>query len=159
MASDISTSGSFATANMKPDPNEQGDALWAQKIADDVGYTYFRQQPLVDLTPTASGEARYIFTKVPSYRAIKSLTRGLAAGAVTEYMRVFWDGDDPTVLNVNRAVGTLAYTRAAQATQRFDLDISSLTDGNTYMLTYTRDTGVNSNRPAVYLVYGSNAAY
>ena len=159
MASDITTSASFATMNMKPDPNEQGDALWAEKMGDNDGYNYFKEIPLPEINPTVGNDSRYIFTKRASHNAIKAQTRGLAGGGVTEFMRVFWDGDDPTVLNVTRAVGTSAYTRANLTTQRFDLDISGLTNGNTYMLVYARDTGVNAYHPAVALVYGSNASY
>jgi hypothetical protein len=159
MASNITTSASFGTSNMKPSPGEQADAIWAQNMADDVGYVYFREAQLTDLSPTAAAEARYVFTKKPSHNGIKSLTRGLAGGAVTEYIRVFAEGADPTVLNAYSAVGTSAYTRAAQTTRRFDIDISALTDGNVYIITMARDTGVSAVRPAVSLVYGSNASY
>jgi hypothetical protein len=161
MASNISAanSGTFVTSNMRPDPDEQIDALHGRNSANNAGHSYYREIPLVDLSPAATGEARYVFTKRPSHNGIKSLSRGLAAGAVTEYIRVFAEGADPTSPGANSAVGTLAYSRAAQATQRFDLNISALTDGNVYLLTYARDTGVSSVRPSVWLTHGSNATY
>ncbi len=42
MASDITPSAAFATANLKPIPDEQADALWAQSIADNTGFLYGR---------------------------------------------------------------------------------------------------------------------
>lgn len=43
MASNITSAAVFATANMKPDPGEQADALWAQKIAENTGALWFRK--------------------------------------------------------------------------------------------------------------------
>jgi hypothetical protein len=38
MANSITSVASFATANMKPVPDEQIDALWGQNIADNTGF-------------------------------------------------------------------------------------------------------------------------
>lgn len=43
MANPITNTAAFATANMKPAPDEQIDALWGQNIADNTGYLYFKK--------------------------------------------------------------------------------------------------------------------
>jgi hypothetical protein len=161
MASDITpaSSASFSLSNMLPSPGEQADALWAQKLADNGGYNYYHEIPLMDESPTTPSEARYSFIKRASHNGIKALTRGLEAKAVTEYMRVFAEGQDPTDHAAYTLVGTLAYSRGVQTTQRFDLDISGLVNGNTYMLAYARDNTGSSVRPSLSLVHGSNATY
>lgn len=160
MASDIiAASASFGTANLKPAPGEQADALWGQQMADNDGYNYFKEIPLMDASPTSPSEARYEFTKRPSHNAIKALTRGLEAKSVTEYMRIFAEGADPSDHAAYTIAGTLAYARGVQVTQRFDLDISSLVNGSAYLLAYGRDTTGSSVRPSVSLIHGSNANY
>jgi len=42
MASNIPTNGTFAVTNLKPDPGEQADALWAQKMAENTGFVFGR---------------------------------------------------------------------------------------------------------------------
>jgi hypothetical protein len=45
MATNLGTAAAFTTANMKPAPGEQVDAIWGQNIADNTGHLYFRKLP------------------------------------------------------------------------------------------------------------------
>lgn len=45
MASSITSTATFTLTNMKPAGGEQIDALWADNIADNSGYVYYRDFP------------------------------------------------------------------------------------------------------------------
>lgn len=98
MASDITTSGSFATTNMKPDPGEQGDALWAQKIADNTGYLGGRPALACCLggvgdsysqsSTIGTSYATAYFQKLPEYNYLMGTYSGTtnANGQITGYI-------------------------------------------------------------------------
>lgn len=67
MASNITNAAAFATANMRPAPDEQIDALWGQNIADNTGYNYFREIP----GPTLNSQFETLesFAGLPSPRS------------------------------------------------------------------------------------------
>jgi len=48
MAQSIVNTAAFSTAYMKPDPDDVGDALWGQKIADNTGWLFFRPHKVAD---------------------------------------------------------------------------------------------------------------
>ena len=101
MASDITTTGTFTTTNMRPAGGEQIDALWGDNVADNTGYIYYRKQPLLSFwervsTSIIEPSATYYVNHRQEYGTINgSFTvygSGLGGGAATLFATFTLDG-------------------------------------------------------------------
>lgn len=143
MAANIETTAAFATQNMKPDPGEQADALWAQKIADNTGYLYYRPFPgpsfRIDSYNTPGGG-----TRSGTYYFRKEYGLGTFLGSVVGTHQ--GGGDDDMFLYVNGVeVFYRSYTGAAtQFKHGTRYGIGGLTNGNTYEISWQWSEGANS---------------
>jgi hypothetical protein len=94
----VLTTAAFATANMKPIPDEQIDALWGQNIADNTGFLYNRLYtdkvpgPCFGCTPIYSGitdgtyRGTFFFEKRPGMGTFfGSFVGTVLAGAAPTY--------------------------------------------------------------------------
>lgn len=160
MATNIGTNPAFTTANMKPASGEQIDALWGQNIADNTGYCYEREIT-VPLYSQVTVTNIFYFRKQASHNAIRIAARGKdgTTGAIESYVRFFADGTTTSDGNEN-LTGTKSYTMAANITSKYDVDISSLTNGSHYYLKYTSsNVSMTPNAIACWQIYGSGATY
>jgi hypothetical protein len=163
MASNIGTNAAFATANMKPASSEQGDALWAQNVADNTGHVYFREIPIPMYGAASAQNNVWMFTKRPSHNAIKWVGRGQhgTSGNQICYLRV-WDHTGTVAAAGAGALLSATHTDAmvSNTLQRHDLDISSLANGSTYIFGFDNNNGpLTWNPQAVWMVHGSSATY
>lgn len=162
MASSIGTLAAYNYANMKPASGEQLDALWGQNIADSSGYNYYHEIPIPMYTNTAQLNT-FFFTKRASHNGLKWVGRGQhgTSGVQISYMWV-WDhtgtvagGGAASLLNATNTV-----TMNSGGTQRFDMDISTLTDGVQYVFGFGGNNGPLIYTPqAVWQTYGSGATH
>lgn len=143
MASSIATNASFATFNMKPDPGDQADALWAQKIADNTGYLGLRPFPgpcfFADAYDNASGgnkQGTFYFRKESFLGTMRGTVVGTHKGAADDTINIWVDGTN---------VFTQHYTSTAtQFKASFATAISHLTDWNFYELSWSWTSAANS---------------
>jgi hypothetical protein len=143
MALSIASTAVFSTSNMKPEPGEQGDALWAQKVADNTGFVYYKTYHTH--VPSVSGAApsyTFLFTKLPGQSAINLKVRGdnTAAAAVSDLVKIYADGVDYVAGSPGLSY-THSYTRGQNTTNVYSIDITSLTDNADYAMKVTLDTG------------------
>ena len=135
MASDITSSAQFATANMKPDPGEQGDALWAQKVADNSGYLWFMHKPgptidaysqRLHANSFSAGDGTFqgtkFFRKETNYGTLYGSYVGNFSGA-GQGLEIFVNG--ASLINRNTS-------GAGALTGSLSVSVSGLSDGNIY---------------------------
>ena len=162
MAFDITPSGSFSATRMKVVAGEQADALWAQKLADNTGYVYWREIPIpAHLVLTdGSGESWYIFTKRASHNGLKIVLRGYdGSGGVTDNI-VIWAPNADDTTTTSAAINTnFSYIRSNTAIQTHHLDISSLTDGLSYLVRVTCSPSQGYRGPNLWQTHSSGATY
>lgn len=141
MASNITNAAVFGTANMKPDPGEQADALWAQKIAENTGYLFYRryQGPTITYShpnntphhPTGT----YYFQKQTGleylhgsgFAFISSNTNGIEVNFKCDATTIFTRTGNGTIFKFGTSV-----------------PISHLTNGSFYELTFDVDAITNT---------------
>lgn len=143
MASNITTSAQFATQNMKPDPGEQGDALWAQKIAENTGQLLFRPYPILSFAVAAYDSAGGGF-KSGTFLFRKEQHLGTFAGTFIGTHKA--SASDDVNIYVN-GVNVFSRSYAGAATlfkQGTNYGIGGLTDGNYYEVSYSWNAGANS---------------
>lgn len=149
MASNIATTAAFTGSNMKPAPGEQGDALWAQGIADNTGHVYYRHQPM---------ESGRIFTKTPAHNALRGHVQGSGAGGgVTDYLRVFAQTQPFSSTGAVTLSGTMAYTRVVGSFHTMNLDISALINGSMYAVQFDPALSPGVAAITTQLVWGTAA--
>lgn len=139
MASDITNGAQFATSNMKPAPGEQADALWAQKVADNTGYLWYRHWPGptadVDYISDASGYGGFDGT----WRGTKFFRKEVQHGTLYgSYVCIFGGANNQGMELFVNNVSILARNTAGSGymTGSFEATIGALTDGNTYEFTH-----------------------
>lgn len=134
MASNITNAASFATANMKPSPGEQADALWAQKLADNTGYLYYLHRP----GPTVDGYSGFITSGLGgpagTYDGTKFFRKenlyGTIYGSyVAKFTRV---GMGMEIFVDGVSVVSRNSSGAETLTGSFATSIAAKSDGNTY---------------------------
>lgn len=154
MATSIGTSAGTTLTNMKPIPGEQTDALWAQNIADNSGYSIFRVARIaLSVSGSGSGYAA-MFTKTPGITTLYVRVRGNHTGvaaAVTDAYYIHADGTDATGTSGAVLTYSNAFTRGVDTTNVFSMDISSLTDNTEYYLKIVLDNTKDFHVPSVYL--------
>lgn len=133
MASNITTAAAFATTNMKPDPGEQADALWAQKLADNTGYLALRRHMGPAATfPSHAGDSgvsngTFYFQKAEHLSKFQGSYHANAVAEGQVALSLFVNGVSTLALSIDRT-GLGALVQKAG----FSLDISGLTNGNIY---------------------------
>lgn len=153
MANNITTNATFATANMKPVPDEQIDALWGQNSGDNQGYLFYKEEPIPVVSSSINSNTFFFFTKKPGKSGLKfTWYGGGAAGPNDWYVRVMSEGN-ATALTATK----LSVSNVAGSYVRFDVDISSLTNYGSYVarVFHTGDNGY----AAGWLTHGSGAGY
>lgn len=115
--------------NMLPDPGDQMDALWAQRVAENTGYSIFMPQPMGD-------NFGALFVKRAHQNAIRMIMIGHGPTPVAGTAKI-------SIWNTNGAIGNngtapilqhLSYPSVANigSLYKFELDISSLSNGSVY---------------------------
>lgn len=159
MANPITTAAAFATLNMKPQPNEQVDALWGQNIADNTGYVYFRQERIPDGGVSHTGQI-YVFQKKSSHNGIKIVfLDGTGSQSITAYARIFQDGTNPSWSTGGVLTATMARNQVPSSYTRYDMDISSLNNGSYYAMTLFDGIPTITTYTQIWQTYGSGASY
>lgn len=159
MANPITTTAAFATANMKPAPDEQTDALWGQNMADNAGYVFFRQQRLQPSAFTNNSDI-FIFQKQAEFNGLKLVVeQQTGSAAVVQYMRVFGQGTNFLNTSGGSLSATQSYNQTALSFNRFDMDISALTNGSYYGFQWNHTAAPDTGYAAVWMTYGSGATY
>ncbi len=160
MASNITTTAAFTTTNMKPDPGEQADALWAQKSVDNGGHLYYREIA-VPLGPDGSAPPAYYYsgsiTKRASHNALRLRVFGdnsLPTAAVSDMVNIYVSGSDAVTLT-----STHSYTRGQNTVSDFEVNISSLVTGTTYLIVVIMDATKTYHPPMLWQIHTLGATY
>lgn len=151
MANSITTNATFATANMKPVPDEQIDALWGQNVGDNCGNLFYKEE-VAPAISQSTGSAVFFFTKRPGKSGFKTLSYTAGAGLNDWYLRFMTDGGGTALVATKASV-----TGVAGSFFRFDVDISSLTNHTPYFVRLTYNT--NGGGAAAWQTHGSGAGY
>lgn len=150
MASNITSSAVFTTASMKPTADDVGTADWAQKVAENTGYNYYRTKRVCLQGHFNGGGTVFtvLFKKLDGVNTIYVAVRGVNAptGSTSLEFKFWGDGD-----NIASATPDLSqtdsFTATANTTTVRSIDISSLTTDAEYIMqtTFTdSDTGFPS---------------
>lgn len=160
MASNVTTSASFTTTNMKPAADEQIDALWGDNIADNTGYLLYREIAI----PQISGSSPawlFLFKKRSTHPYLRLMVRGDntgSAAAVSDVINVYPEGQS-SVAGTPSVTATHSYTRGVNTTSDYDIDVSSLTNDAVYIVKVTLDTAKTFHAPRLLMIYGNGATY
>lgn len=160
MATNIGTSAVMTTANMKPASGEQIDALWGQNMADNTGYTYYREIQI----PAVSGTSPawlFLFKKRASHPYLRLRVRGDntgSAAAVSDTVNIYPEGQSSVAGTATISV-THSYTRGVNTTTDYDIDLSTLTNDAAYIVKVTLDTTKTFHAPALLMIYGTGATF
>lgn len=131
MASNITSAAAFATTNMKPDPGEQADALWAQKIADNTGYLVYRRHfgPQIRFAGEVGATHGTLYLeKVHGMTKFQGSFYARAYDLTRLYFNCFIDGGTAVVRDYDFLSGGAGTT----VNSSFSVDISALTTGAMY---------------------------
>ena len=149
MAQTIPTNAAFSTAYMKPDPDDVGDALWGQKIADNTGFLYYRTQKEFEISAGLQGVfltsgGAPVFNQVGTTFFIKTTGRGTLSG--TCFGSCSSGGTAKAWVN-GALIVNFENTGTSFGTA-WTVDISGLTDGVKYPISYA--AGVTPNGAAMF---------
>ncbi len=147
MAFDIDNSAAFTTANMKPNVNDQADALWAQNLADNTGFLYYRPYPGPTFFAPAysspgggTAKGTFFFRKEPGAGTLGGTIVGTINGAANNLIvRV-----DGVIVYSKNHTGTLFKTG-------FATSISHLTNFSDYAVTFDWGAGASANDSSMSL--------
>lgn len=166
MSSSLTTSSAFSTASMKPDPGEQGDAIWAQKIAENTGHVYYREQMVpIFYNSTSSGltvTGLFVKRAGQSYARVRFASNS-GLGSITTTLSAFLSTSDYG--NFGAADSTAATTNVTQTinadtSYTLELDISGLSNGTAYYLVVSHSSNMAAAHPVgFWLIYGASATY
>lgn len=145
MATNIGTAAAFTTANMKPAPGEQIDAVWGQNIADNTGFVYHMDRLAVhgrlDLIPmtvassTADKRGTWFFLTPPVPSYLKGTANIFKSDTTSDVMTGVLYVNGVAVHTLSRAAGTSNGTSGG-----FSYDISGLTANTIYPISYRLQT-------------------
>ena len=153
MAQDILTDSEWSGSNMKPEPDEIADSLWAQKIAENTGFLYYRRRQAIQFAlQCVNGPSSVVtnptigtvfFEKFPGHGTMTGtiITESTAPGA-----QIFCSVD-----------GTLVHTNPGGTTMNFtySMDISHLPDDSLIQASVQMTANVPGNN--VVLLRGWSA--
>lgn len=138
MATNLTSSSVFTSANMRPAVDEVVTADWAQKLAENTAYTYHYLNKIIPIRDV-SGVYYFWMIKPALFDTLNVLVRGAAApsGSTTLTTSVFASGvalaGTPTLTYADN------FTATADTSVVRTVDISSLTDDVRYLVAV--DTG------------------
>lgn len=141
MATDIDNTSSFSKVNMKPEVDEETTALWAQNIADNTGYLYNLPVPLLNFLIATKEQ----YTSKGTFKFMKDARFNTIVGtSIGTWETSQVAGFSGTVfVDAIRMWGTIAAT-VTSATLGTTIDVSSLTDGQVYDISFRYSSGNNA---------------
>lgn len=152
MASNTGTNAAYTSTNIKPDPDEQLDAIWGQNIADNTAYLYYRSIQL----PIISGAPVQIrgFRKDPAHNCLRLQGYSTTTGTANQTVRIFKSGTNTS--STPEISTTVSVPPVAYGQNVYNVDISSLTNGSYYDVAYQE---VQDVLWCAHLLHGSLATY
>lgn len=186
MASDILNNGTFSVANLLPSPNEQGDCLWAQKVAQNSGFVFGRPiQHLIgfgtegtNFDPAGGSphgvavDYKIYFLRTAGHNRFVGTYRGdgfFSGGGGVDPDCTYTDGFSISgdlgayTLYTNGTAANIGSTYAFGTTRSFNVDISSYVSENSFGTFTARFYGSSedssASRPIQYKIGTPCACY
>lgn len=149
MASSITSAAAFATANMKPVPDEQIDALWGQNVADNTGFLYYRKLfgPCCHLIGVANNltHGTFVFEKAHGHTQFVGSLNGTVQANSYGSLTLWVNGT-----NVFQKV--FDFTSSGVGTRfkaSFGTALTGMTDGNFYEFSWALGANITGGDPFV----------